>query len=282
MPVYRLTESMNIDPEVECLPNRITSIRFAAPMHSHDYYEFFLITRGSCNHIVNGGTQNLSEGALVFIRPDDIHAYDYDGSGDCEFINIPCATKAIEQAFAYLGGETFAVRYLTPPMPPVAILSQMERENYIADYEKLKVLISLDKPYARLFLKSMVVETFTHYFLTGQKIDTGSLPVWLGDLLAGMQKKENFTAGLSRMYELAQRSPGHLNRAFRQYLKTTPTAYINSLRLGYAKVLLLTTEQSIVDIAFESGFDNLSHFYHLFRAEFSSTPSDLRKARETV
>lgn len=282
MVAYKLTESTNIDPEVASAPNRITSVRFAAPMHCHEFFEFFLITKGSCRHLVNGGVQNLSEGALVFIRPDDTHAYDYSGRGDCEFINIPCTAGMINLAFSYLGGESFARRYLAPEMPPVVSLSQMERESFLAEFEKLKVLCTFDKPGARLFVKGMVAEIFTNYFLVGRSFTAGGLPEWLGSLLASMQNKENFTVGLDRMYELSQRSPGHINRVFRQYLSTTPVAYINSLRLGYAKTLLLTADQSIMDIAFESGFNNLSHFYHLFREEYGITPAELRRKRETV
>lgn len=281
MPVYKLTESTNIDPLTESWPNRITSIRFASPMHCHDFYEFFLIAKGSCRHLVNGDVQTLREGALVFIRPDDTHAYDFDGNGDCEFINIPCTAKTIHLAFDFLGGETFARQYLSPKMPPVVMLSQMERESYLADFEKLKVLCTLDKPYARIFLRGMIVETFAHYFITGTKFKKSGMPEWFGDLLAEMQKKENFTVGLERMYELSGHSPGHLNRVFRRYLSVTPVEYINSLRLSYAKTLLLTTDRNIVDIAFECGFNNLSHFHHLFRAQCGKTPLCMRRERET-
>jgi AraC family cel operon transcriptional repressor len=282
MAVYRLTETYNIDAQAETYPNLISSIKYAYPLHNHDYYEFFLIVSGRCIHRVNGSEQHTAEGALVFIRPDDTHAYDYDGEGDCEFINITCAAKAVEGALGYLGSSSLSARFLSPRMPPVTILSQAERETFIADFERLKVLSTLDKPYARLYLRSLIVEIFTRYFTSEHRTVSNSLPVWLEDLLTGMQKKENFTAGLDRMYEIAPRSPGHLNRAFRQHLRTTPTAYINSLRLGYAKNLLMTTEQSIVETAFESGFDNLSHFYHLFKAEFKTTPKELRKTREMI
>ena len=282
MPVYRLTADLNTDPEVGASPNRIVSVRFAAPMHCHDFYEFFLIVSGSCRHLVNGGVQRLAEGALVFIRPDDTHAYDYDGKNDCEFVNIPCAAELIREAFRYLGGEPFARRYLAPAMPPVVILSQVERKAFLTEYEKLRVLSSFNKPYARLFLKGLIAETFTSYFSADCTASSNTLPGWLESLLAEMQKKENFTAGLSRMYALSKRSPGHLNRAFRQYLSMTPVAYINGLRLDYAKVLLLSTELPIVDVAFESGFNNLSHFYHLFHGEYGMAPAELRKRRKTI
>src|SRR5262249_50721747 len=44
------------------------------PPHTHDFYEFFYLLDGAVVHTVNGRTEKLGSGALVFIRPDDCHA----------------------------------------------------------------------------------------------------------------------------------------------------------------------------------------------------------------
>lgn len=282
MSVPRLTARSNVRAELECLPNQISSIRLSAPTHCHDYFEFFLIVSGKCRHLVNGGEQRLSEGALVFIRPDDTHSYDYDGGGDCEFINITCTARVIREAFAYLGGDPLRERFLTPRMPPVAQLSQLEKENYLAQFERLKALGTLEPGAARLLLRSLVVESFSRYFLTHHFTVGKDVPPWFDILLTRMQKKENFTAGLRRLYELTPISAGHIHRTFRQFLGTTPTAYINRLRLDYAKSLLLTTDRDIAEISLEAGFENLSHFYHLFRREYSAAPAQLRQTRASA
>lgn len=92
-----------------------------------------------------------------------------------------------------------------------------------------------------------------------------------------MEKKENFTEGLARMQELAGKSHEHICREFKKRLNITPTEFINSLRLNYAKNLLMNSDESIIDIAMEAGFGNLSHFYHLFRKQYNISPSDFRK-----
>ena len=279
MNAYRLTEKECTDADADCFSNLISSIRYASPLHSHEYYEFFLIASGRCMHSVNGGVQRLAEGALVFIRPDDTHAYDYDGESDCSFINIACTRRAVEGAFAYIGGQEYAKRLLAPGMPPVTVLSQAERERFAAAYRELRFAYTLDKPYARLLVHGLIVQLLMWYFRGGSAGAANRMPEWLGSLLASMQDKENFVPGLNRMYEIAPRSPGHLCRAFQTYLHTTPTAYVNSLRLGYARNLLLTTDLGILETAYESGFDNLSHFYHCFKKEFNITPAEMRGLR---
>jgi transcriptional regulator GlxA family with amidase domain len=48
--------------------------------------------------------------------------------------------------------------------------------------------------------------------------------------------------------------------------------YVLRLRLEHAMKLLIQTEKSVTAIAFESGFDELSHFHHRFKAAFGQPP----------
>ena len=43
-------------------------------MHSHDFFEFFLVKRGTIHHQVNSRTELLKPGTLVLIRPKDEHS----------------------------------------------------------------------------------------------------------------------------------------------------------------------------------------------------------------
>jgi transcriptional regulator GlxA family with amidase domain len=51
------------------------------------------------------------------------------------------------------------------------------------------------------------------------------------------------------------------------------------LRLEHAQRLLGESERSITAVAFESGFDDLSHFHHSFKAAHRCTPGEYRTAR---
>lgn len=279
MIVYRIEQSYHIGQQVECMPQFVKSVRYSAPVHCHDFYEFFIIVMGRCIHKINGMEQHLQEGDLVFIRPEDVHSYDFDEGQDCEFINVSCTRRSVDEAFDYLGGEVFSRYFMSSAEPPVTHLAPAQADELIAGYERLKMLTTVDAFQSRVMLRSMLISVFTRYFSTEHGKDTTCMPSWFETLLTQMQIKDNFMLGLERMMELADRSPGHVNRAFRQYLSTTPTAYINELRLDFAKGLLLTTDLSILEIAMEAGFDNLSHFYHLFKIRFHSTPSVYRGSR---
>ncbi len=68
-----------------------------------------------------------------------------------------------------------------------------------------------------------------------------------------------------------------LERLFRKYRSTTPQRYYISLRLQYARQLLLDTSRSGLEVAIASGFASHSHFIKSYRQIFGHTPHEERK-----
>jgi AraC-like DNA-binding protein len=61
--------------------------------------------------------------------------------------------------------------------------------------------------------------------------------------------------------------------------ETSFTAQVNRMRLDHAHTLLRQgVSLRVSDIAFQSGFSDVSHFNRMFRARFGETPSELRAA----
>ncbi len=53
--------------------------------------------------------------------------------------------------------------------------------------------------------------------------------------------------------------------------------YLQSLRLEHATKLLVGSEKPVLTIALESGFEDLSHFHHVFKARYQRSPLNYRK-----
>lgn len=68
-----------------------------------------------------------------------------------------------------------------------------------------------------------------------------------------------------------------LERLFRSYLDCTPTQYYLGLRLRNARLLLLQTEKSIVEISLACGFASAPHFSKCYRDRFGLPPRDERR-----
>ena len=67
-------------------------------------------------------------------------------------------------------------------------------------------------------------------------------------------------------------------RFFKSRTGKTFVGYLTELRIGRACRLLIETDRSVSDIAFDSGFANLSNFNRRFRALKRTRPVDFRRA----
>lgn len=75
-------------------------------------------------------------------------------------------------------------------------------------------------------------------------------------------------------------NPSYLSRIFHKETKRTFNAYLNFLRLEYAKKLLLTTNENIVSISEKCGYNNSKYFINLFKKTEGQPPSAYRSSSE--
>ncbi|MCU0240029.1 MAG: AraC family transcriptional regulator [Pyrinomonadaceae bacterium] len=85
---------------------------------------------------------------------------------------------------------------------------------------------------------------------------------------------------LTEIAEVADLSHFHFARAFRKSTNVTPQQYIVNCRIEKAKELLIKSNLPIVEVGFQTGFKNQSHFTTLFRKITSFTPKIWREANQ--
>ena len=71
----------------------------------------------------------------------------------------------------------------------------------------------------------------------------------------------------------------HLCRVFKQDTRMTITEYIIQYRLAEVKKRLIDTNESIADIAADTGFETYTYFCTLFHRIEGMSPSEYRQAR---
>jgi AraC family transcriptional regulator len=82
---------------------------------------------------------------------------------------------------------------------------------------------------------------------------------------------------LRELAEQAGLSTFHLHRVFRAAAGETPKQFTLRLRLGRAAAMLLTGDQSVLDIALSCGFQSHEAFCRAFRKRFGMTPTAYRE-----
>lgn len=259
------------------------SVSETAPLHTHDFFEMFLVTEGKALHLVNDMVQTIEQGDLIFIRPNDAHSYDFYQSFDFVFMNLAFTHKVMHKLSDFFLPQKPFSALLSSALPPVAKLSPQETSELLAEiYELQEISQTESVEYTRNRGRGFLANLFSRYFFSREHSDEPAPPKWLSKAVLEMQSIENFTLGFSRMVELCSCTPEHLCREFKRYYGTTPIKFINSQRLGYSLYLLSSTDMEIVDISEHCGFNNLSHFYHLFKDSFDISPNKFRKSKEQV
>lgn len=70
-------------------------------------------------------------------------------------------------------------------------------------------------------------------------------------------------------------------KEFKKYFKIAPSKYIHGVKYNLAKQLLITSDQSVTDIATSIGFFDNSHFTNFFKKKSKLTPNQYRNEFST-
>lgn len=276
----KLLAQYHVDRESGCLYRYIKSETERLVMHYHDYFEIFLTLKGSLIHRVNGETQRLAEGSLVFVRDFDYHGYGHD-TAPFEVANLAFTYETVMSLFEYLGSGFASKQLLDAPFPPMVTLSPNDKNKLLAKLSELNAINFNDKQTLKTKMRTLLFEIFTKYFSDFAPTGETEIPFWIENCYEKMRQPANFILGLSRLYEIAGKSREHTTRCMKKYYGVSPTEYINDLRINYAANLLVSSNLSVTDICYECGFQNISWFYDLFRIKYGMTPKNFYNAHST-
>ncbi|MFQ6554273.1 helix-turn-helix domain-containing protein [Aestuariibius insulae] len=245
--------------------------RFPDAQHDHDYFEVALIEEGQTEHRINGMTQQLKAGQLIFIRPRDVHAFRADPKTGCRIVNImfrsDTAHHLANRYASSIAGRFFDSKESLPEEHSLGSV-RFDRALSVA-----RPLQTGDRSLARI---EEFLLTLTNRVADFTSPTNTAAPRWFTDACTAAQSREVFRRGTEGFVSAAGRSHEHVCRTCQDVLGLTPSAYINQIRIDHAAHLLRSDEASIEDIAAACGYDNTSYFYRLFRSQYGTTPRSYR------
>lgn len=273
-----LEKKWHLDEETGFLLRQVYGETERFVYHTHEYYELFLTVSGAITHYINGVTQTLEPGCLVFIRPNDKHLFVYREEKNYAFINLALDSEITERMFNYLNPAKDISEYLTSPLPPTVRLTTAEKQEFMKKIDDFNIVSKEDTTAKKLKIRSFILDVFINYFINrSEKTHSDQVPLWLEVTREKMKKPANFVAGIKRMVEISGKSQEHVSRSLKKYYNITLSEFVNDLRLNYAVNLITNTNLKITDICYESGFGNIASFYTLFQKSYGESPKKFRE-----
>ena len=129
-----------------------------------------------------------------------------------------------------------------------------------------------------------------HYWHTGGGTD--DVPARLSDLgdpgmscndsrirkaVALMHQESTETVSVADVAQRVGTTKRELTRLFNRHLDTPPAEYWRTLRLNAARWMIVNTDRSVAQIAYECGFTDSSHLIRWFKRSFGTTPAGMRR-----
>jgi AraC family transcriptional regulator len=135
------------------------------------------------------------------------------------------------------------------------------------------------KLYAAVLADALVAHFLRRYTASppsSRQATGGFVPCKLRRVITYIHNHLEQALSLATLAAVAQTSPAHFARLFKQATGWTPHQYVITCRMEEAKRLLVETDMSLSEIAPQVGCADQSHFTALFRKHVSITPQIYR------
>lgn len=246
------------------------------PSHEHEDLEIILCLQNYYTIITQDKTFVLKEGDILFIPPNSLHELVAPEEGArfillfnlsllnnfhnpkpiYKFLSKPVLYRLCEKQHLYVSAYASILNmvrlyFSDNPMAECAIYSELLNLLYIICEEEQPQITSLDN--------TKQIEGFDKFVTILDYIDNN----YSEELsLEAVAKKAGF-------------SKYHFSRLFKQYANTTFYDYLSNKRIAIATDLLMKNVP-VTDIAFQTGFNNLTTFCRCFKKITGCSPTQYK------
>ncbi len=252
----------------------------SVPLHWHEDAEFIYIKKGEGLLIIDGVEHHVTSGDIAFIVPGNVHGIFQWENLSMEYENILFDTKMFSTA-----QDDFFETFLLPFFGNAVQVPQVFRKG-VTGYESIrKYLDSNDNISSHregawgLAIKgNLFLLLFDLVTLYEKKVETNTRKNTdkLKPVIKYVELHYSEPVTVAEMADIAGFSESHFMRFFKETYGVSFITYLNDYRLSMAARLLLATEENILDISQQVGFENLSHFNRQFKKKYSKTPREYR------
>ena len=258
--------------------------------HYHNYFEISFITEGTGKRFVADSMDEFQPGDMVFVGPNIPHTWVVDkeqyttGKRKLEMVYVQFSEASLGKEMLSLSEfsntdkalqiATRGVRIVGNSLNEVSnLMLQMPYANHFERYILFLEILNMIGKSEEVVLLASKEYINTRFHTDNQRIQT------IYKFLMEHYREE---IDLERIASLVNLAPGSLCRFFKKQLGKTIFEYLNFIKVDFACKLLMNNELSVADVAYDSGFNNLSHFNKQFRQITGVSPLKYRQRMVTM
>lgn len=254
------------------------------PNHWHNEFEIIYIKKGKGLISIDLDYYEVKEKDIILILPGQLHSIEQDSINVMEYENMIFSMDLLESRHNDVCYDTYFSPMIKRLIQLQSILNQENCEYYSNLSECLDNIDEICRHFDKGYELAIKGNLFLFFSTLFNKVPQTSIPVKKRKSLDKLKLiikyvennyAENIT--IEEISELCGFSQSHFMKFFKHNMEVSFIEYLNNYRLTIASRLLISSSSSILAIAMESGFDNLSYFNRTFKKRYNMTPSQFRK-----
>lgn len=278
-------KNSNIFPVSIYKSNYISDVLNEIPKHFHEEIEIILFEEGGVIYEIDGVPYKTEEETILIMNKETIHSgivYDFSKHKNYVFIfnlslleSLPNDYFSNQYIFPIINKEIFLPKIIYKsseffkPLKNILLEVYENFQNKEICYE-ISIKSLLFKFIAQLYKANLMIN------LDSNSEDKREI-FYVEKIISFIEN--NFNKELSRidLINFLKISDSKLTRIFRKKFDTNFSNYLNNYRVFKSANLLLYTNLSITDIAYDCGFKDISYFIRIFKKIIGVTPSKYRR-----
>ncbi|HEY5561038.1 MAG TPA: AraC family transcriptional regulator [Clostridiaceae bacterium] len=243
----------------------VRSDNLSFPPHLHSYVEVIFIEEGEISATINKETKLLKEGEIGISFPNDIHSY--HTYSESKLILLLFSPEIINSYFINLLDKTLENPFMDKDLlnDKVMYFITLLLNEFIANRNEFIIKGLLYSIFGTLHNKFK--------FKNRKYAYNGTVQI----LLKYIESHYTENISLDSISKSLGFNKFYISRLFTKKIGFQLNEYVNKLRINMAQSLLMETDTSIVNIAFECGFESQRNFNRVFKACTSLTPTEFRR-----
>lgn len=238
------------------------------PPHLHIAAELLYVKKGTALMTIGRKNFTVSENELAVIFPNIVHSY--MAADECEYI------MAIFNPSLYAGFNMVFNLNAVQPTTPVVCSADLHPDISYAMEGLLCESCQFDNS-GVIASYIMLILSRALPFLNVQPIKGEEESDIISNVLIYITNNYKSQLDLKIISKKFGISRYKISRIFSNVIGISFSDYINTLRVGYAQNALINTNGNILNIGFESGFQNQQSFNRVFKELVGASPKEYRK-----